>query len=319
MAEVNPADLRDLPSNYQSSRQLNDVLVGEDTAVLLISSSSSGDIATLQGILAQSPEIALQSPHRIYHEDRPANDKNDVRGVLAMKRLNLDQAILRAAENGHATTVSTLLDFATRNGIKPLSVIDRETIKKTIENGHAAVFEVLAVADPTVALFDDFQGKRPLDLAIASRKIEVARVILEHGGGRQFPNLRHTSSYPKSRLSQAARLSEKTMTELLIQHGYTVQGSGALQMAADCGSVDTIRFLVEEHGADVNEILPAETLPRFDNALLASWTPMHFAARWGREEAMRLLESYGAKTDVLDLNGKTPSRLLEERRAAVKK
>jgi ankyrin repeat protein len=108
------------------------------------------------------------------------------------------------------------------------------------------------------------------------------------------------------------------MTELLIQHGYAVKGSGALQMAAERGALDTIRLLVEEHGADVNERLPAEALPRVDNALFASWTPMHFAARWGREEAMKLLESYGARTDVLDVNGRTPSRLLEERKEASK-
>jgi ankyrin repeat protein len=319
MAEVNPADLRAYPFDYQSSRGLNDVLIGEDTAVSLLNTSSTGDVTTLRVMLEQSPEIALESPHRIYQEDRPANDKNDVRGVLAMKRSNLDRAILRAAENGHATAVSTLLDFASRNGVKASSVIDRETIKKTVANGHAAVFEVLAKAEPTVATFDILHGQRPLDLAIASHKIEVARVILQQGGGREFPNPRHTPSYPSSRLCRAAGYTEKTMAELLIQHGYAVNGSGALQMAAGRGALDTMRFLVEEHGADVNERLRAETLPRFDNALLASWTPMHFAARWGREEAVKLLESYGAETDVLDVNGKTPSRLLEERKEAGKK
>ncbi|KAF2132056.1 ankyrin [Dothidotthia symphoricarpi CBS 119687] len=314
MAEVNPADLRDLPSRYQSSRGLNDVLIGEDTALPLINTSSTGDITTLRGMLEQSPEIALESPHRIYHEYRPAKDKNDVRGVLAMKRSNLHQAILRAAENGYATAVSILLDFASRNGVRLSSVIDRVTIKRTIETGHAAVFEVLAMADPTVATHNDFQGRLPLDLAIASHEIEVARVILQHGGGREFAKPLHGSTYPNSRLCKATRSTEKTMTELLIQHGYAVRGSGALQMAADRGALDTIRLLVEEHGADVNERLPAETLPRVDNALFASWTPMHFAARWGKEEAMKLLESYGAKTDVLDVNGKTPSRLLEERK-----
>jgi hypothetical protein len=84
-------------------------------------------------MLEQFPEVVLESPHRIYQEDRPANDKNNVRGVLAMKKSNLGQAILRAAENGHATAVSTVLDFALQNGVKPSSVINRETIKKTIE------------------------------------------------------------------------------------------------------------------------------------------------------------------------------------------
>lgn len=109
------------------------------------------------------------------------------------------------------------------------------------------------------------------------------------------------------------------MTELLILHGYAVRGSGALQIAAERRALDTIRLLVEKHGADGNERLSAKPLPRVDNALLASWTPMHFAVRWGREEAMKLLESYGAKTYVSDANGRTPSRLLEERKEASKR
>ncbi|OIW32530.1 ankyrin [Coniochaeta ligniaria NRRL 30616] len=305
-------------TRYESSRGLGDVLAGEDTGLPLINTSSKGDITALQGMLEQSPEIALESHLRIYYEYRPAKDENDVRGVWAMERSNLYMAVLGAAENGHATAVSTLLDFGLRNGVKPSSVIDRVTIKKSIENGHAAVFEVLAMADPTVVTHNDFQGKLPLDLAIAVGKVEVARVILQHGGGRKFPAPRTPKTWVNTRLRNAARSSEKTMTELLIQHGYTVRGTGALQTAAGRGALDTIRLLVE-HGADVNERLAPEDLPVFDNALLASWTPLHHAARWGREQAMELLESYGAKTDVLDVNGKTPSRLLEERKEASKK
>lgn len=319
MTKVDPAELCPIPSAYQSSRELNDVLIGDDSALPLIHASSVGDIATLRGFLVHSPEIALESPHRIYQEDRPSNDENDVRGVLARKILNVAQAIFAAAENGHGITVSTLIEFASRNGFKPSDVILRETIKKTVANGHAAVFEVLVTAEPTVAIFDLAHGRLPLDLAIAAGRIEVARVTLQHGGGRHIPSIRFTSSYPNSRLSRAARSGLKDMTELLIQHGFVVKGSGALQVAAERNALDIIRFLVEEHGADVNERLPAETLPRVDNTMLASWTPMHFAARCGKEEAMKLLENFGAKTHVLDVNGRTPLRLLEEREEEIRK
>jgi hypothetical protein len=94
IVEVDPADLRDHASNYQLSRGLNDVLIGEDTALPLLNRRSAGDITTLRAILEQYLEIALVSPHRIYKEDRPANDKKDVRGVLASKRPNLEIAIL---------------------------------------------------------------------------------------------------------------------------------------------------------------------------------------------------------------------------------
>jgi ankyrin repeat protein len=316
MTEIKPEDLKPFAFNYQSSRNLNDVLIGDDTALPFINACSTGDITTLRSLLEQSPEVAMNSPHRIYQEDRPAKDGNDVRGVLAMKKSNLDQAVLRAAENGHAIVVSTLIDFALQNSIKPSSIIDRETIKKTIENDHADVFEALAKAEPTVAIFDIIQRQRPLDWAISHRKLEVAKVILQHGGGREIPSPRPTSSYPNSRLCRAVRSGEVAFTELLLQYGYAVKGSGVLHMAAERGDLDTIRLLVDKHEADVNERLPAETLPRVDNALYASWTPMHFAASYGREEAMKLLESYGAKTDVADANGRSPLDLLQERKEA---
>lgn len=316
MTEVNPADLRATPSHYQSSRELHDVLVGNDDATSLIHFSAIGDTKKLHILLEQSPEIALDSPHRIYHVERPAEDRNDVRCVTAAPRLNLNMAIFRAAENGHASAVSVLLDFALRNGVKPLSVIHRDTIRISIQNGHAVVFNMLAKAEPTVATFNIQHGQRPLDLAIDSRKLEVAKVILARGGGRQFPDGRPPPSYRNSRMCRAARSSTQDMVELLIRYGYAVHGSGALQSAAERGVLETMRLLVEVHAADVNERLPAETLPRHDNALFASWTPLHFAARCGREDAMELLESYGAKTDVLDANGKTPSQLLADRKRA---
>ena len=318
MADPDPSDLKAVPWKYQSSRNLNDVLIGEDTGYPLINASSTGNITALSDMLEQHPEIALASPHRIYSEDRPASDKDDVRGVLAMKLSNLDTAISQAAENGHAAAVTALLDFASRNDIKASSMIDRRTIQKTIRNGHVAVMEVLAAAAPRVALHDDIHGQRPLDIAIKAGRVEIARIILQGCRCRERSIPGYGSSYGVSRLCQAARKRETTMIELLIQHGYIVKGSGALQMAAECGTLDTIRLLVEKHGPDVNEQLPAETVQRVNNALYASWTPLHFAARWGREEAMELLKSYGAREDILDCNGKTASQLLDERKETSK-
>jgi len=77
MAEVNPADLKEHPSSYRTFRAVNDVLIGEDTAVKLIDASSTGDVTALQNILEHSPEIALESPHRIYQEGRDPPDDSE--------------------------------------------------------------------------------------------------------------------------------------------------------------------------------------------------------------------------------------------------
>lgn len=322
-AEVKAEDLRSAPWHYQSSRPLSDVLIGHDTALRLLEASSTGDVKTLRKILQDSPSIALECPHRIYMEDGPAQDPDHVRRVHARKVSNVNRAILQAAENGHVEAVSLLLEFASLNTLSPTAVIDRETIKTVLQNGHAAIFDMLASADPSVVSHHDIHPtQRPLDFAIKCANSELVKIILQHGGGREsellgLPRWSY-SSLPyqgrDSRLCEAARRSTN-MTQLLIEHGgYPVHGSGALQAAARSGALDTIRFLVEKHGADVNEVLPAETLhvARPDVALYASWTPMHFAASLGKEDAMKLLEGYGAKVDVRDVNGKTPLQVMEE-------
>jgi ankyrin repeat protein len=137
----------------------------------------------------------------------------------------------------------------------------------------------------------------------------VVAVLLEHGANPIRTD--KVVSYELSLLSFAARAEGPRMTQLLLKHGVSVACSGALHTAANRGALDTMRLLMQ-HGADVNELLPADTLSRFQKSLYASWTPMHFAASSGQVDAIKLLQSNGARSDVKDVNGKTPAQLLEE-------
>jgi hypothetical protein len=311
MAELTMADLKPHPGIYQSSREVFDVLIGEDAALPLIEALSSDDNTTLRSMLSQPQwiKIALEKPHCIYNQDRPVDDKNHVRTVMAMPLSNLVRAIIIAARDGHATAISTLLSFASQQGIKPMSVIMRWAVDRAINNGHAAVFEAMISADPKVVTFPLGHNNLPLVQAIKRRKTEVVAVLLEHGANPIRTD--KVVSYSLSLLSFAARAKGTRMTELLLKHGVSVACSGALHTAANRGALDTMRLLMQ-HGADVNELLPADTLAQFEKSLHSSWTPMHFAASSGQVDAMKLLESNGARSDVKDVNGKTPAQLLEE-------
>lgn len=307
----------------QSSRALHDVLVGHDLAGPLFEASSTGDVATLRRILEDSPDIVLQRPHRIYSERRPAEDSDDVRGVTTMRRLNAEMAVLWAAENGHVEAVSMLLDFTSRHGLRPWNVITRYTVKAAVHNHHAAVFSVLASADRESATQVDISPHphlRSLDWAIKLNDTEMVRIILHHGGGKPWPRQGrylagwsgHGNPYAGSPLCMAAGKNNIPMVELLMQDGYPIKGSGAMHWAAQFGHVEMIRFLVEKHWTDVNEILPSKHLPLLKNKLHSSWTPLHFAGSRNQEEVMDLLEKYGAKTDALDVNGATAMQLAQE-------
>ncbi|KAF7864568.1 hypothetical protein EAF04_006700 [Stromatinia cepivora] len=311
MAELTMADLKPWPGIYQSSREVFDVLIGEDAALPLIEALSLGDNTTLRSMLLQPQwiKIVLQEPHCIYFQQRPIDDKNHVRTVMAMPMSNLERAIIIAARDGHAAAVSTLLSFASQQGIKPMSVITRWAVDRAINNGHAAVFEAMASVDPKVATFPLGHSNQPLVQAVKRRKTEVVTVLLQHGANPIRTD--KVVSYASSLLSFAAKAEGTRMTELLLKHGVSVACSGALHTAAELGALDTMRLLMQ-HGADVNELLPADTLTPHHNSLYPTWTPMHFAASVGQVDAMKLLESNGARSDAKDGNGKTPAQLLEE-------
>jgi ankyrin repeat protein len=167
----------------------------------------------------------------------------------------------------------------------------------------------MASVDPKVVTFPLGHGNLPLVQAVKRGKTEVVAVLLQHGANPIRTD--RVVSYALSLLSFAARAEGPRMTELLLKHGASVACSGALHTAANLGALDTMRLLMQ-HGADVNELLPADTLSPPHKSLYPSWTPLHFAASGGQVDAMKLLESNGARSDVKDMNGKTPAQLLEE-------
>jgi ankyrin repeat protein len=324
MAELTSADLKSTPSRYQSSRRVDDVLIGEDHAAPLIDASATGQIATLKAMLEQPQwqNTALESPHVIYHDDKGAKwDECSVRAVLAMPIMNLRRALLKAAANSQTEAASILLEFASRHDVTGTTIIDRTVIKTTIEQGNAAVLRLLIIADRSVAWHDDFQGRMPLDMALHRRDADMVAAIIEVGGeqhrlqDRRYKG-RSYSSHPTQggcRMCRAAQSGQLAIVRSLVGIGYDVGESGALHAAAGRGALDIIQFLVEEHGADVNEQLPPGTIGGAERVLRASWSPLHFAAANGREDSVELLISYGAKADSQDVNGKTAAQLLADR------
>ncbi|KAI3399276.1 hypothetical protein diail_7230 [Diaporthe ilicicola] len=306
MAQLTTEDESGLPGLYDSPRDVGDVLVGEDAARLVIEASSSGNDTALQSLLSQPQWIKtiFEKPRSIYYASRPSQGSDDAREVSAMPRLNLERALTAAAGNGQAAVVSTLLAFATQQGVDASDVITYWTVSKIIKGGHGAVFKALATADPNVINFPLGHGTRPLYEAVRLRQPDVVAALLELGADPFHPvdQSKRLSNYNSSLLSRAAFSEGPRMTEMLLEHGLPVAHTGAIHAAAGCGRLDTMRLLLG-HGADLDGVLPN----------WSNWTPMHFAASKGQVYAMKLLERRGARPDLKDANGKTPAQLLEER------
>ena len=312
MAQLTAADLIPYPSCYDSDREVGDVLLGEDTARSLIEASASGNETVLQSLLSQPQYIQtmLENPHCIYAEERPREGPNDVRSVSAMQMSNVERALAAAAETGDAAAaaVSALVDFATQHDMDESDLITRPVITKTIRGGHALVFKALASAYPEAINFHINHGTLPLYEAVRQRRVHLVAVLLELGADPSPPLSRRGGSYNQSLMSLAAMAQGPHMTEMLLEYGMPISGTGALHTAACHGRLDTMRLLLQ-HGADVNETLGEA----WDN-----WTPLHFAASRGEVDAMKLLEQSGAQSDVEDHDGKTAAQVLEELNATDK-
>jgi ankyrin repeat protein len=303
MAQSTVVDLTDWPNGYVSSRDVGDVLLGEDTARVVIEASLSGDDTALQSLLSQPHWIKtmLETTHCIYREDEPKQNPDHVREVSAMRMSHLGRALDIAAQNGHASVVSTLLAFAKQQCVDTMDIITYSLISKTLWNGHAAVFKALATADSRIFNIDLGHCALPLYEAVRRQKPEVVAVLLEHGADPLHPvgPWKKLYNYRSSLLSFAAMIKGPRTMEMLLERNVPIAQTGALHTAAHFGQLDTMRLLIQ-YGADLNEIIPG----------WREWTPMHFAAARDRFDAMELLKHSGARTDLKDEKGKTPAEIL---------
>jgi ankyrin repeat protein len=303
MAQSTAEDLTDWSNSYDSSRDVGDVLLGEDTARVVIEASLSGDDTALQSLLSQPHWIKtmLETTHCIYREDEPKQNPDHVRKVSAMRMSHLKRALDIAAQNGHASVVSTLLAFTKQQDIDTMDIISYPLVSKTLWNGHAAVFKVLVTADSRILNIDLGHGALPLYEAVRRQKPEVVAVLLEHGADPLHPvgPWKTLYNYRSSLLSFAAMIEGPRTMEMLLERNVPIAQTGALHTAAHFGHIDTMRLLIQ-HGADLNEIIPG----------WREWTPMHFAAAKDRVHAVEMLEHSGARTDLKDEREKTPAEIL---------
>ena len=133
----------------------------------------------------------------------------------------------------------------------------------------------------------------PLQLALRMGHIEVVRILVEQGAEKRFKD----NDGSTRTLFQWASLD---FVRLLVEHDLVVMaqdrnGWTPLHLAVKHGSVDLVRLLIENHGADATAS---------DNN---GWTPLHLAVKHGSVDLARLLiENYGANATTRDNNGWTP-------------
>ncbi|KAJ4376860.1 hypothetical protein N0V86_006296 [Didymella sp. IMI 355093] len=133
----------------------------------------------------------------------------------------------------------------------------------------------------------------PLGIAIGHGKLDLVRFLLAKGAN---PN-NEIGFPPVSLLHQAALRRSTVIMQLLLDHGATMPGSGALQGAAEAGDIEAAALALE-FGADVNEVL---RLDIFDEENLDMIDPaLHVAVEYEQEAMVEFLLRRGARQDLLN-------------------
>ena len=102
-------------------------------------------------------------------------------------------------------------------------------------------------------------------------------------------------------LTAAAGWADKRMLGILLDHGATIDGSGALIYAAEKGKKENAKYLLDR-GANVNEMVPLEkSLPGME----ATCAALHAAAENSHVEVIDVLIDAGADVQLKDAKGRT--------------
>ncbi|KAL8655654.1 MAG: hypothetical protein Q9210_000764 [Variospora velana] len=205
---------------------------------------------------------------------------------------------LKAAQNNHAAILELCIDEGAA-----LSDLDLEDETESDE-----ILKVLITKGLLDINKDLETGGDMLINAVWELKYNFTAWLLEHGAE---PNSGHLMADSTSAITAAAERGRTDFSQLLVEHGATVSGSGALAAAAGNKHFAMVQWLLDQ-GADVDEIGVHDYGDR--RKLTHEGTALHKAAANGDVEMAKLLIARGVKLQVKDPLQRTPlMRALEEK------
>jgi ankyrin repeat protein len=184
-----------------------------------------------------------------------------------------------------ALTRPALFDLLLSRGANPDSP---GVLSTAIKSRRPWAVEKLLAAGADVEATWNAQYYSPLNDAVWSGDQAILRLLLAYGAD---PNARpdgHTSFTP---LTVALLVDRFDQIPILIQYGANPY-DGLLQQVARRGSTNTLKFLVEHIGVDINNQFPPD-----------GYTALMEAARSGREDTLKYLLSHQADVNIRTQGG----------------
>lgn len=246
--------------------------------------TKSQDPSSLDFWASLEQEIELEVAQLIGSEQKTAATDKSIKHVVDY--CDVSSQLHFHASTGQLEIVKSLIEENPASLESP-SRDGRTILHVTASLGHLSLVVYLLQKKANVEAKMD-GGATPLILACIKGQVAVVRLLLNHGA--MIDAATETDGYNSLHLSVINQQAESV--KMLLQHCSTgrskfspkdfveqpsARGFRALHMAAVEGDASMIRMLIQEYGAAV------------DTQTLKLWTPLHFAAHEGQEEACRVL------------------------------
>ncbi|XP_035673820.1 ankyrin repeat domain-containing protein 16-like isoform X2 [Branchiostoma floridae] len=246
-----------------------------------------------------SPETGNVDGKRPLHEAAQAGQTECVRYLISSIQINvLKRAdwtpIMLACTKTNLTVVQLLRDagadltIRNKDGWNCFHVACRE--------GDVDILSYLLDCDGTLWESVSTNGRTPLHTASLHGCVGATQVLLQRCN--YAPDT--PDSCGSTPLMDAVRADNIDLAQLLVkQHGADVQkldtmGRQPLHLAAQAGCIQAVRYLLTEHGIPVDTPAPGSGL-----------TALHFAAKEGQTDAVKLLVRFGSNVNIKDDKGRT--------------
>jgi ankyrin repeat protein len=235
----------------------------------------TGDLATLESLLRENPELVRERSTRITHFDPPVHRATLLHYVAANGVENYRQ---KTPEN--AVDIATTLLKAGAEVDAPADMYGGQctTMSMLVSSSHPAQAGVQVALIETLLDFGAATCGAPLMTALAFGYLSAAEALVRRGA--RVDNIAAASGL--GRLADATRLLATADAD---------SRHRALALAAQHGQVEIVRLLLEA-GEDPNRYNP--------DGNHSHTTPLHQAVLAGHDAVVRLLVERGARLDIKD-------------------